>query len=337
MLHHRAFDSLSNQGRRRSRGNAILPAAEASPVLSPDDPAGHAVISALQTAVARIGASDPEAKGGNTEGIHRLRTSIRRLRSELRALAHLVDRPWREQLERELKWVAGLLGGVRDLDILLERLRLAVSTPERDCSGAQALALLVPALEARRAKALRALNDALEGDRYRGLLETLKRSAEHPALLDEACATCRESLPPAAASAWRRFKKSARRLRPSDPDEEFHELRKRGKRARYTAELVAPVLGRRAARAASRFIRLTTQIQDTLGEHQDATAAIREIERASANHADDSAFVKSAESLLETQRKTALRARAKFFKIWTKLDRKKSHRWMKQQRKTVAS
>ena len=40
-------------------------------------------MSALQTAVSRIEASDPEARRGDGDGIHRLRTSIRRLRSEL--------------------------------------------------------------------------------------------------------------------------------------------------------------------------------------------------------------------------------------------------------------
>ena len=92
---------------------------------------------------------------------------------------------------------------------------------------------------------------------------------------------CRVALPAVAAAAWRRLKKAgARPLRPSDPDAEFHELRKLAKRARYTAELIAPIMGRRAARAAGRFIRLLTQVQDTLGEHQDAVVAAGEIEHA---------------------------------------------------------
>jgi len=293
-------------------------------------------MSALQTAVSRIAAGVPEARCGDIVGIHRLRTSIRRLRSELRALQDVVDRTWREQAEVELKWLAGLLGGVRDLDILLERLRKAAPRPEPDSTGAAALTPLFAALQARRAVASRALNDALESDRYRRLLDALKGAAEHPALLDAACESCRVALPPAAATAWRRLKKAARGLRPSDPVERFHELRKRAKRARYTTELVAPVLHRRAARAAGRFIRLTTQIQDTLGEHHDALDASQEIQRALAGHAGLPAFVQAAESLLETQRKIARATRAEFFKIWEKLDRKKSCRWMKNRRRAQA-
>ena len=55
-------------------------------------------------------------------------------------------------------------------------------------------------------------------------------------------------------------------------------LRKRAKGARYTAELIAPLLGRRAARGASEFIRLATKVQDALGEHQDALITIGELE-----------------------------------------------------------
>ena len=118
-------------------------------------------------------------------------------------------------------------------------------------------------------------------------------------------------------------------MRANDPVEDFHELRKRAKRARYTAELIAPVLGPQIARAAGRFIRLTTQVQATLGEHQDAVVSGEEIERALAAHSDNAEFCQAAERLLETERETARDARTAFFKIWDKLDRKKTRRWMK--------
>ena len=152
---------------------------------------------------------------------------------------------------------------------------------------------------------------------------------ERPALSDAASEPCRSALPAVAAAAWRRLKKQGRGLRPSDPDAEFHELRKRAKRARYTAELIAPIMGRRAARAAGRFIRLLTQIQDTLGEHQDAVVAADEIEHVLAEHAHDPAFVRAANSLLASEHDKAHAARESFFKVWDKLDRKKSRRWMK--------
>ena len=85
-------------------------------------------------ALARLEAADPEARRGDVEGIHRLRTSTRRLRSELQAVRELVEKDWREHLEQELKWLATMLGNVRDLDILSHRL-LAAAKPVVGLNG----------------------------------------------------------------------------------------------------------------------------------------------------------------------------------------------------------
>jgi CHAD domain-containing protein len=294
------------------------------PRVRPGDPAEAAIESALQNALGRIQASDPDARRGDSEGIHRLRTSTRRLRSELRAFQDLVDPSWSEEISAELKWLAGVLGGVRDLDVLLSRLREAASE-----SDVPALAPLLDELQARHARASRALRDALQSNRYRNLLATLQRAIAEPALKDEASEPCRLALPPVVAAGWRRLKKPGRALRPDDPDEAFHDVRKRSKRARYTAELIAPALGRRAAESAKRFIRLTSQVQDALGQHQDAIIAIGEIERALAQHRDDPCFIAAADRLLQSQHEAAKAGRTAFFRIWDKLDRGKSRRWIK--------
>jgi CHAD domain-containing protein len=301
----------------------------ALPRVRRDDPVGRVVFSALRVAVLRIAGSDADARRGDPEGIHRLRTTTRRLRSELRSLEDLVDERWREQIEGELKWLAEQLGAVRDVDILLARIKKEAGEQEPDGASEAALAPLFAALQARRTQAARSLNDALRSDRYRGLLTSLEEAAERPALLDSASEACRFALPAVGAAAWRRLKKEGRSLRSSDSDEEFHELRKRAKRARYTAELIAPIMGRRVARAAGRFIRLLTRVQDTLGEHQDAVVAAGEIERSLADHSHDAPFVQAATRLLEAERDKAHAAREAFFKVWDKLDRKKSRRWMR--------
>ncbi len=160
------------------------------------------------------------------------------------SLENLVDGRWREQLEAELKWLARRLGEVRDVDILLARLEKGTLEQDRDGSSEAALAPLFATLEARREQKARSLNDALRSDRYRGLLTCLERAAERPALADDASELCRSALPTVAAAVWRRLRKQGRGLSSSDPDAEFHELRKRAKRVRYTAELIAPIMGR---------------------------------------------------------------------------------------------
>jgi CHAD domain-containing protein len=300
---------------------------ESRPRIKPRDQAKSAVLSALCGALSRIAASDLAARTGDGEGIHRLRTSTRRLRSELHAFRDLVDPQWREPLERELKWLAGMLGGVRDLDVLAARLQKAASFLDENDTGE--LLPIFRSLQERHGAAAAELQNAMRSERYHALQVMLQQAIERPVLLDAAWEPCRTALPPLAIAAWRKLKMGARELRPSDPDEKFHEVRKRAKRARYTAELIAPVLHRRSKRSLARFIRLTTQVQNTLGEHQDAVIASQAIERQIAEDTDDPGFVEAAGRLLDNQKNAVETARDKFFTVWDKLDRKKSRRWMK--------
>ena len=317
---------------------ASRPAVVALPRVKPGQPAADLIQAALRGAMSRIAAADREARRGEVEGIHRLRTSTRRLRSELHTVRDLVERDWREHLEQELKWLAGKLGSVRDLDILCHRLRSAGELEpgqngvgDRSSKAPQKgdLEPFLAELRERHARNSRALREALQGERYRNLLSALEGSIADPALKEEAWESCRTALPPLAEAAWRRLKSGGRELEPDAPDADFHEVRKSAKRARYTAELIAPALGRRAGEEAKRFIALTTQLQDVLGEHQDAIIATAEIERFLAEHPQEDDSARAARHLLEAQRHTAQATRADFFAVWKKLDRKKSLRWFK--------
>jgi CHAD domain-containing protein len=295
--------------------------------IQPSDPVGQALLAAIEAAVSRIKSGEAEARRGDVEAIHRLRTSSRRLRSELHALRHLVDPRWLDETLAELKWLGGVLGAVRDLDILTARLK-AVDSGRAD-SAIDALAPMFVDLQSRHDVAASALRDALEGERSRRVLERLHGAIERPELTDEAREPCRTALPPLAAEVWCRLKKGARALRPGDPDEAFHDVRKQAKRARYTAELVAPALGRDASEGAGRFVRLTTRVQSVLGEFQDAIVAGHEVEGWLAAHRDDRALVAPAERLVVDQRNAARSARSAFFEVWDRLDRKKCRRWIK--------
>ena len=105
--------------------------------------------------------------------------------------------------------------------------------------------------------AARGVRDGLDSPRYRALLTTLERAAEYPPLAEAAGEACCVVLPSAVKSAWRRLRKAARHLHADDPDDEFHEARKRAKSARYTAELIAPLLGRRSECDAGQRIHAT--------------------------------------------------------------------------------
>jgi CHAD domain-containing protein len=218
---------------------------------------------------------------------------------------------------------------VRDLDILLGRLREDAREIGLNEVEHNSLAPIFTSVRARRGHAGQRVADSLQSDRYRSLVEMLDQSSLRPPLAKAAALPCGVVLPAAAKAAWRRLKKAARDLRNNDPPGEFHEARKRAKRCRYTAELIAPFLGQRAVNAASKFIRLLARVQDSLGEHQDALITVSELETALAEHADDSNLVRDASALLEGERKRAHDARARFFKFWSSLDHKKLRRWMR--------
>ena len=54
--------------------------------------------------------------------VHRFRVAVRRIRSTLRVFRHLFEPQQSAALSTELAWLSGLLGEVRDRDVLLQRL-----------------------------------------------------------------------------------------------------------------------------------------------------------------------------------------------------------------------
>jgi len=169
----------------------------------------------------------------------------------------------------------------------------------------------------------------LEGGRCRDLLERVAEAADHASLRDEAWDPCRSALPPLARHAWKRLRSAGRALDLGNSDEDYHEVRKRAKHARYSAECLGPALDPDSANAARRFARRCHDVQDILGEHQDAIVACREIRRIASGHASDGPFNLAAGRLLERRATAADAARSAFFKAWHRLDRPKNVRWMK--------
>ena len=293
--------------------------------IGPGDPTGLVIREALERGLDRIRANEPGVRQGDVEGVHRLRTTTRRLRSELRLFRGLVDAGWAGRLEVELKWLARGLGDVRDLDVLQVRLQ-ATSGELSD-----ALAALFATLQGRRDAAGRSLLDML---RRRAVSPAHGRPVRGrgPARFDHdrsADEPCRSALPPRVADAWRSLKKAARRLDTSAPDEDFHRVRKLAKRALHAAEVVTGILKPGDAKEAGRFLRRLTRVKDVLGEHQDAVVACQVIEQIAAERPDDGPFNLASGRLLERQARASHEARHLFFGAWDRLDRKSVRSWLK--------
>jgi CHAD domain-containing protein len=278
---------------------------------------------ALAKGLQRLLEYDPGARRGAAEGVHRMRTAARRLRSELRLYRDLLDGDWSEPIVQDLQWLGRSLGAVRDADVLRDRLRESAGELLGD------LGPLFQTLDQRHRAAATDLRETLESQRYHQLLDRLSQVSEDPCLGENACEPCARTLPPLVGKSWKRLRELGRAVDLSDSDEEYHTVRKRAKRARYCAESVAPALDSDCASAARRFARRANRVQDVLGEHQDATVACKEIARIAAEDPGDAAFPLAAGRLLERQAIAARAARTEFFKAWQRLDRKKNRRWTK--------
>ena len=81
--------------------------------------------------------------GADPEELHRFRVATRRSRALIRASRPLV-RDQLAALDRELRWLGGVTGEVRDLDVLIEHLRGLVPSLDPDQAGAEEI---VAALE----------------------------------------------------------------------------------------------------------------------------------------------------------------------------------------------
>lgn len=206
--------------------------------------------------------------------IHPTRVGCRRLRSTLRTYDKVVDPARADALEQELVWFAGLLGEVRDLDILEARLTDDLAELDAELVVGPVASQLETELSAQRKVAWEAVIEALDTDRYRNLLAELHRWRSDAPL------TVMARLPVAKIKKYvkRANKKLDKRLNlaieaqlAGDPEagELLHSARKAGKRARYAVELAAPLLGSKA----DKIIARRKDLQDVLGEHQDSIVA----------------------------------------------------------------
>ena len=208
------------------------------------------------------------------EIIHPTRVAVRRLRSTIRSYAALVDSERAAALETELVWWAGLLGAVRDMEVLEGRLEGQLAELPPELVVGPVARQIQTEIELRRQQGWSEILTALDGARYAELVAELRRWLEYPPFTDLAEAP--------AAKVGRYVKKAnrvlSRRLRRAmiaygdhdhGADELFHSARKAGKRARYAAEPSEPLWQDRA----TQLIADRKALQDVLGEHQDSVVS----------------------------------------------------------------
>jgi CHAD domain-containing protein len=256
--------------------------------------------SRLRHQLREIERHDPGTRlGRDPESLHDMRVGVRRLRALLRAGVELVATDTAE-LDERLKQLGRILGEVRDLDVLLERLETEAA--ELAGEDARRAGSLLAALRTERSCSRSRMLAALRSDEYLALLDDTARTIDE--LEPSGSAVTLDEL---AGEASARLRKAFRKL-PEDPaNEELHAVRKKGKRARYAAELAGQ----------KKLVKRAKKLQDVLGEHQDAVVAAERLRELAAEAAPEQALV--AGRLVEREEERRLEARAAWPKAWRKL------------------
>ncbi|VWC55090.1 CHAD domain-containing protein [Burkholderia lata] len=211
------------------------------------------------------------------EFVHQMRVALRRLRTLMRFFPLFADRQWRDTLGVDLRWLAALLGTVRDWDVFAtESLPALIAADGGDGEWNGTLDAARAQCTAARVELRQALHSARYARLTLGWLEWLSTLA----------------LPPAedgdAPSLRRHATKRVRRLfghlyaSPSLTSLDTaarHQVRIDAKRLRYALEFFASLASRRTR---TETVKTLTRVQSVLGEANDTMVALHHLEKLAA-------------------------------------------------------
>jgi CHAD domain-containing protein len=209
----------------------------------------------------------------SADAVHRTRIAARRFRVALKLFKDLLPAAAVRSLNRELRWFARALGEVRDLDVYTHHLHAHVA----DIPGEHPELLHYETqVHAARDAARAALPKLFADPRYDALLTSL---AEHLTDAPTSGALRRwrsyrvaDGAQPLLENGIARIIKRGNKIHARSHPEDLHRLRIMAKRLRYEFEFFAEIYP-----SLEKAADTTKRLQDVLGEHQDAWAAIRRL------------------------------------------------------------
>jgi CHAD domain-containing protein len=215
--------------------------------------------------------------------VHQLRVGLRRLRC-LYGVLMVVDNAQSDQGRRavqdDLRWIAGVLGEGRDLDVfsaeMLPVAAAALSEPET-----AELQQRTARMRSARRRALRTALASVRFDRLTALADAILTTPLHgipDPRRDDVSAVVAEFMHRRSTRA-RRWARRPEREAP----EKLHRLRIEIKKLRYLGEMLAPCYPGKKARE---YLQAVTELQSTLGRLQDIATAQQLIRTLAQGRAD---------------------------------------------------
>lgn len=245
--------------------------------IDPSMSVGEVAFAVLRRQFAEMRDHEPGTRlGEDPEELHDMRVPTRRMRAAMKVFQGALPERAR-WLGEELRWVAHALGDVRDLDVQIERLQ--AWKEEAGEEGSRFLDKILTITHKRRVEVRKNMFEVLDSSRYERLessfAEMLRRgpAAElEPAQKnghERAGEPVTAAAPALVTGRYRKWRKAAKRLDEASPPEAFHDVRKKGKRLRYTLEFVSEVYGK----PVQKLVEPLKALQDDLGDHQDGVVA----------------------------------------------------------------
>ena len=240
--------------------------------VDPSMSVGEVAFAVLRRQFAEMRNHEPGTRlGEDPEELHDMRVPTRRMRAAMKVFEDALPERAR-WLREELRWVAHALGDVRDLDVQVERFE--AWKEEADEESAEFLDRILKITEKQRAEARKDMLEVLDSERYERLessfAKMLRRGPGAERELARMDGQAREPItsvaPALVSSRYRKWRKAAKRLDETSSPEAFHDVRKKGKRLRYTLEFVSEVYGK----PVQKLVKPLKKLQDDLGDHQDA-------------------------------------------------------------------
>jgi CHAD domain-containing protein len=306
---------MGGNAERERRGDRSPPhaATPSTPALDPRSTLEELVRRMIGEALDAIADGGPASPSeDDAAAVHRARVATRTVRADLATLRPLLLDVEVEHLRTELAWLGGVLGGARDLDVLEDAIGTLLPTIAGGAASDGAVRLL-DRLDVQRRRARNDLRAVRAGERHAALLAALRATGTQPPFRSEDLAhlPAGSTMRPLVRRSWRRVQTLVGTEGAGASDEVLHEVRKRAKRARYAAELAAPVV----AGSDRGFAREMERIQAALGALQDAVAAQRWVEVVIASDPTaEEAFV--AGMLWTRFDERRHRARKQFRRVW---------------------
>lgn len=252
------------------------------------------------------------------EYLHQTRVALRRLRSVLSVVSRTVPTSYFRAHRAWLRETSQILGDARDWDVFMTEF---LSKAASDAQDYPALSDLKRYATRRRSDARRRVRTALASTDYTthmlGLARSLheknwdaERSSEHRKI---AALSPKKFAASVLERAHHKAVKRGKRLDPANYSE-FHQLRIRIKKLRYSVELLCPLFGKKVTR---KYLSRLADLQKVLGELNDAANAASRIDQlAMAN--DDATYAQAIAYLRGVADAQARFSLSGFNTVWKK-------------------